>query len=61
MNSLAFSLADEMAALAASLQRSLVVLHNGRAGVGAGVIWKRDGWIVTNHHVVSAGLQRRAP
>jgi len=60
MNSLSFTLADEMAALAASLQRSLVVLHNGRAGVGAGVIWKRDGWVVTNHHVVSAGLQRRA-
>lgn len=60
MNSLAFTLADEMAALAASLQHSLVVLHNGRAGVGAGVIWKRDGWVVTNQHVVAAGRQRRA-
>ncbi len=60
MNSLSFTLADEMAALAASLQRSLVVLHNGRAGVGAGVIWKRDGWVVTNHHVVAAGRRHRA-
>jgi serine protease Do len=32
----------------------LVVLHNGRAGVGAGVLWKRDGLVVTNHHVVAA-------
>jgi len=31
MNSLVVSLADEMAALAANLQRSLVVLHNGQA------------------------------
>ena len=54
MNSLAVSLADEMAALVARLQRSLVVLHNGRVGVGAGVIWKRDGLVVTNHHVVAA-------
>ncbi len=60
MNSLSFTLADEMAALAASLQRSLVVLHNGRAGVGAGVIWKRDGWVVTNHHVVAGRRNRSA-
>ena len=31
---------------------SLVVVHNGRQGAGAGMIWHQDGTIVTNCHVV---------
>ena len=31
---------------------SLVVVHNGRQGAGAGMIWHQDGTIVTNYHVV---------
>lgn len=55
MRWLAESLADDMAALAAQLQRSLVVLHNGRVGVGAGILLNREGWVITNHHVATAG------
>lgn len=57
MSLLVETLADEMAALAASLMHSLVVLHNGRAGIGAGVLWNRDGWVVTNYHVAAAGFR----
>jgi serine protease Do len=49
------------AAVAASLadvvqrvQRSLVVVHDGKRGAGAGVIWQTGGYIVTNHHVVAS-------
>lgn len=36
-------------------QRSLVVVHNGRYGAGAGVIWRLGGYILTNHHVIARG------
>src|SRR4030067_3580587 len=39
-------------------QRSLVVVHNGRDGAGAGVIWQPGGIVVTNHHVVARGKPR---
>ena len=55
MRLLAEMLSDDMAALAARLRRSLVVMHNGHTGVGAGVIWNRDGWVVTNNHVAASG------
>jgi len=29
------------------------MVHNGRRGVGAGIIWQRDGLVVTNYHVVA--------
>ena len=45
------ALADEMSALVERVQRSLVVVRVGKHGVGAGVIWRRDGLIVTNQHV----------
>ena len=45
------------------VQRSLVVLHNGRHGVGAGVVWGHSGssgaYILTNFHVVAHGRQVR--
>lgn len=34
------------------VQNSLVVIQNGHLGTGAGIIWQRDGWILTNRHVV---------
>jgi serine protease Do len=37
--------------------RSLVVLGNGRRGLGAGVIWRQDGVILTNNHVVGDGIR----
>lgn len=40
------------------VERSLVVVYNGRIWAGAGVIWRGDGLIVTNHHVVGRGPVR---
>jgi len=34
---------------------SLVAVHNGRRGVGAGVVWRAGGYIITNFHVAGKG------
>src|SRR5262245_19602663 len=44
--------AEECAALAERLRRSTVAVRDGRRGSGSGVIWRPDGTIVTNAHVV---------
>jgi len=49
------TLAAALADVAQRVQRSLVVVHNGRHGAGAGVVWRSDGHIITNHHVVARG------
>lgn len=46
------------AALADVVQRvlrSLVVVHNGKRGSGAGIVWRAGGYIVTNYHVIAHG------
>jgi serine protease Do len=46
------------AALANMVQRvlrSLVVVHNGKHGAGAGIVWRAGGYIVTNYHVIARG------
>jgi serine protease Do len=52
-----FMLTDELnAALAetiAQVQRSLVIVQGHRHGFGAGVIWRKNGMILTNAHVVN--------
>lgn len=45
------AVAEAMAAITQRAQDSLVVVQNGRRGSGAGIIWRRDGLIVTNNHV----------
>jgi serine protease Do len=60
MIDLATSLADATSEVVRRVQRSLVVLHNGRHGIGAGVIWSRDGLILTNNHVAASGRLRAA-
>ena len=52
------ALTKSMADVVAHAGRSLVVVQNGHHGVGAGVIWQRDGLVVTNNHVIS-GRQAR--
>jgi serine protease Do len=44
--------AEECAALAELLRRSTVQVRDGRRGGGSGIIWRSDGLIVTNAHVV---------
>lgn len=45
--------ATEISDVAARARQSLVLVHDGRRGAGAGVVWRADGLIVTNHHVVA--------
>jgi len=40
-----------LTAVGERLRRSSVQVFDGRRGVGSGVIWRADGWIVTNAHV----------
>lgn len=44
---------DALAHAVQRVQRSLVSIHNGRLGAGAGIIWRGNGIILTNNHVVS--------
>jgi serine protease Do len=45
-------LSAELAALAARVQGSVVVVRGARHGAGAGVVWNGEGLVVTNAHVV---------
>ncbi len=49
------TLAEAINAVFQRAQRSLVIVHNGRNGAGAGVIWQLGGIVITNHHVVAHG------
>jgi len=51
-------LRSAFAEVADHVQASLVVVHNGRRGAGAGVVWREDGLILTNHHVIAHGRAR---
>jgi len=65
---LADRLAEAAGELVRQVQRSLVVLHNGRHGIGAGIIWAQgsrpakvqDYYILTNQHVIAYGRHVRA-
>src|SRR5205823_3713002 len=47
----------EVAAVVEAIRRSVVLIDTGR-GHGSGVIWERDGLIVTNHHVADRDRAR---
>lgn len=42
----------ELAEMAASVRNSVVEVRAHQHGAGAGTIWRADGTIITNHHVV---------
>ena len=42
------------AMVAEKVQRSLVIVQGRRFGAGAGIIWRKDGIILTNNHVVNS-------
>jgi serine protease Do len=65
MIELTTSLAEATSEVVQRVQRSLVVLHNGHHGVGAGIIWgnnqrRNSSLILTNYHVIAHGRQLRA-
>ncbi len=43
------------ARMIADAQRSVVQVRSGGRGIGAGVIWRPDGLVLTNYHVVAGG------
>lgn len=53
LNDFLNTLSSNSSELYESIQRSLVVVRGHRFGAGAGVIWRKDGIILTNSHVVN--------
>ena len=60
MNNYYQLLTEATTAVLSKIQCSLVVLlnHNRRHGIGAGIIWRHDGVILTNNHVVGRSHKR---
>ena len=51
-------LTEELTNVCKSARISLVVVQNGQRGAGAGVVWRPDGIVVTNYHVIQRGRPR---
>jgi len=52
MSNLLQQLSAEMVSVMNDVRHSLVQITNGPSGAGAGIIWREDGLILTNAHVV---------
>ena len=51
-------ISGSMSAASERARRSLVTVQGNRFGTGAGVIWRKDGIILTNNHVVNGRTPR---
>lgn len=49
---------EALGRLADEVRRSLVIVQGHRYGTGAGVIWRENGIILTNNHVVNSRIPR---
>ncbi len=52
MTDILASMTSNLNQLINHVQRSLVMVHNGRFGVGTGIFWRSGGYILTNQHVL---------
>lgn len=43
------------------VQRSLVQVHDEPRGAGAGILWRPDGIVITNHHVIAGHTPEPSP
>ena len=55
---LSFLLTETLTRLCQRAYQSLAVVHKGRSGAGAVLIWRQDGSIATNNHVIRGGSPR---
>ena len=55
---LSVSITEALTAVCQQARQSLVVVHNGRRGAGAGIAWRPGGVVVTNYHVIHRGKPR---
>jgi serine protease Do len=45
----------EVVAMLERIRPSVVQVQSGGRGIGAGVVWRTEGAVITNHHVVAGG------
>jgi serine protease Do len=51
----------DLAANVEKARRSLVEIHNGHGGAGAGIVVRADGLVITNAHVIGRRVKIRLP
>jgi serine protease Do len=49
---------DELTSLFTEAKTSIVQVHNEQWGGGTGIVWRKDGRVLTNHHVVPRDQDR---